>query len=161
MEGRVVWSESEILQGEKASSGVTEATARSKMAIPQSLSPAMKPKSSIKIAISVDFDAVSGWLGTGASPENNLSDYSSGYFSAYVGVPRLLKLFIKLGIADKITWFVPMHSAESFPEQFKAILDSGCELGLHGYCHEVRYSFLSAKEGGGRDELRNGTTTTF
>ena len=97
MEGQVVWSESEILQGEKASSEITEAIARSKMTIPQSLSPAMKPKPSIKIAISVDFDAVSGWLGTGASPENNLSDYSSGYLSAYVGVPRLLKLFIKLG----------------------------------------------------------------
>ena len=89
----------------------------------------MKPKPSIKIAISVDFDAVSGWLGTRASLENNLSDYSSGYFSAYVGVPRLLKLFIKLGITDKITWFVPMHFAESFSEQFKVVLDSECELG--------------------------------
>lgn len=148
MEGRVVWSESETLQGEKASSGITEATARSKTTIPQSLPPATKPKPSIKIAIPVDFDAVSGWLGTGASPENNLSEYSSAYFSAYVGVPRPLKLFIKLGIADKITWFVPMHFAESFSEQFKAILDSRCELGLHGYCHKVGYSFLYAKERG-------------
>lgn len=152
MEGRVIWSESEILQGEKASSGVTEATVRSKMTTPQPLSLAMKPRPSIKIAISVDFDAVSGWLGTGASPENNLSDYSSGYFSAYIGVPRLLKLFIKLGIADKITWFVPMHSAESFPEQFKAILDSGCELGLHGYCHEGAPQLTPTQE---REVLEN------
>lgn len=152
MEGRVIWSESEILQGEKASSGVTEATVRSRMTTPQPLSPAVKPKPSIKVAISVDFDAVSGWLGTGASPENNLSDYSSGYFSAYVGVPRLLKLFIKLGIADKITWFVPMHSAESFPEQFKAILDSGCELGLHGYCHEGAPQLTPTQE---REVLEN------
>lgn len=96
-----------------------------------------RPQQTIKVTISVDFDAVSGWLGTGQSPENNLADYSAGYFSALVGVPRLLRLFKKLGIADKITWFVPMHSAESFPEQFKAIMESGCEIGLHGYCHEV------------------------
>jgi hypothetical protein len=74
-----------------------------------------KPKPATKIAISVIFDAVSGWLGTGPPPENNLSDYSSGFFSAHVGVPKLLKLFKRLGIADKITWFVPMHSAE-FPK---------------------------------------------
>lgn len=129
MEVQAVWSESETLQGEKASSGTTEATARSKTTTPQSLSPATKSRPSIKIAIPVGFDAVSGWLGTGASPENNLSEYSSAYFSAYVGVLRLLKLFIKPGIADKITWFVPIHFAESFSEQFKATLNYGCELG--------------------------------
>jgi len=48
-----------------------------------------------------------------------------------------LKLFKKLGIQDKVTWFVPMHSAESFPDEFKSIVESGCEIGLHGYCHEV------------------------
>lgn len=93
-----------------------------------------RPK--IKVLVSVDFDAVSGWLGTGQNPNNNLADYSSGFFSAYVGVPRLLKLFKKLDIEDKVTWFVPMHSAESFPEEFKGIRDSGAEIGLHGYCHE-------------------------
>jgi peptidoglycan/xylan/chitin deacetylase (PgdA/CDA1 family) len=29
-----------------------------------------------------------------------------------------------------------MHSAESFPDEFQAIIDSGAEIGLHGYCHE-------------------------
>ncbi|KAF2848973.1 polysaccharide deacetylase family protein-like protein [Plenodomus tracheiphilus IPT5] len=96
--------------------------------------PQARPK--IKVLISVDFDAVSGWLGTGQHPDNNLADYSSGFFSAYVGVPRLLKLFTKLGIQNKVTWFVPMHSAESFPEEFQGIRDSGAEIGLHGYCHE-------------------------
>ncbi|KAF2809689.1 polysaccharide deacetylase family protein-like protein [Mytilinidion resinicola] len=136
MEGRIVWSESEIGQRTEdvqlARPIITEATS----SIPIPLVSAQKSRPSIKIAVSIDFDAVSGWLGTGTSLENNLSDYSSGFFSALVGVPRLLKLFKRLGIADKTTWFVPMHSAESFPEQFKAILDSGCELGLHGYCHE-------------------------
>jgi peptidoglycan/xylan/chitin deacetylase (PgdA/CDA1 family) len=79
---------------------------------------------------------VSGWLGTGASPENNLADYSSGFFSAEVGVPRLLKLFKKLGIESKMTWFIPGHSMESFPDHTRAIIESGAEIALHGYCHE-------------------------
>lgn len=92
--------------------------------------------SKLHILISVDFDAVSGWLGTGASTSNNLSDYSSGLFAARVGVPRLLKLFERLKISDKISWFIPGHSAESFPKETRAIIDSGAEIGLHGYCHE-------------------------
>jgi peptidoglycan/xylan/chitin deacetylase (PgdA/CDA1 family) len=94
----------------------------------------MPPK--LKILVSIDFDAVSGWLGTGASPETNLSDYSSGFFAARVGVPRLIKLFKHLNIADKVTWFIPGHSVESFPDETRQIVESGAEIGLHGYCHE-------------------------
>lgn len=90
----------------------------------------------LRILVSVDFDAVSGWLGTGYSPENTLSDYSSGFFAARVGVPRLLKLFKRLKIADKVTWFIPGQSAESFPAETRHIIRSGAEIGLHGYCHE-------------------------
>ncbi|KAF2184453.1 NAD(P)-binding protein [Zopfia rhizophila CBS 207.26] len=134
MEGRIVWSEDEIMKTTETTSRDT-AAAPVASSIPQSL-PLWKSKPTIKALISVDFDAVSGWLGTGSHPDNNLADYSSGFFSAYVGVPRLLKLFKKLGISEKVTWFVPMHSAESFPEEFKGIVESGCEIGLHGYCHE-------------------------
>ena len=166
MEGRIVWSEDEILKAEKtldekaapastpdashplpgttsnpplpeplSSSAVLPPTTHVEITSPPS--PSTKPNPKIKILISVDFDAVSGWLGTGTHPDNNLADYSSGFFAAQVGVPRLLKLFKKLGIQDKVTWFVPMHSAESFPDEFKSIVESGCEIGLHGYCHEV------------------------
>ncbi|KAF1960357.1 polysaccharide deacetylase [Byssothecium circinans] len=93
--------------------------------------PPTKSQSKIKILISVDFDAVSGWLGTGQH---------------HAGVPRLLKLFKKLGIQEKVTWFVPMHSAESFPEEFKGILNSGAEIGLHGYCHAGAYQLTPAQE---------------
>ncbi|KAF2673789.1 polysaccharide deacetylase [Microthyrium microscopicum] len=96
----------------------------------------MPLKTPIKILISVDFDAVSGWLGTGSSPENNMADYSTGVFAARVGVPRLLKLFDRLHIANNVTWFLPGHSIESFPDQTAAIVSSGAEIGLHGYCHE-------------------------
>lgn len=64
---------------------------------------ASKARNKIKIAWSIDFDAVSGWLGTGQHPNNSTADYSQGYFSAHVGVPRLLKVFRGLGIQDKVT----------------------------------------------------------
>lgn len=134
MEGRIVWREEEVLRGSNqppANSQVASAST----SIPSQVSKP-KAKQSIKIALSIDFDAVSGWLGTGANPENNMSDFSSGYFSANVGVSRLLKVFHKLGIAKNVTWAIPGHSMETFPKQTQAIVDSGCEIALHGYSHE-------------------------
>ena len=137
-EGRILWREEEILGG-----GKTQAAAA--MSIPQHLAPA-KSKGKIRVAWSIDFDAVSGWLGTGFHPKNITADYSQGYFSAHVGVPRLLKLFKRLGIADKVTWCVPGHSAETFPEEMKSIIDSGCEIALHGYAHEAASQMTAEQE---------------
>ena len=161
MEGRIVWSEDEVRKSQATAvepempsvnttgeaevfgtttEGVSLASRNtSATAIPTTSSltaPRINHEPKIKILLSVDFDAVSGWLGTGAHPNNNLADYSTGFFSGHVGVPRLLKLFAKYDIANKVTWFVPMHSAESFPKEFAAIKNSGAEIGLHGYCHE-------------------------
>ncbi|KAL1648693.1 hypothetical protein SLS61_006824 [Didymella pomorum] len=131
MEGRIVWSEEEVeisqqttstqtmISKHTASAPHTQSAALS--AITPSLKASTPDRPKIKVLLSVDFDAVSGWLGTGQHPDNNLADYSAGFFSAYVGVPRLLKLFKKHGVQDKLTWFVPMHSAESFPKEFTSI----------------------------------------
>lgn len=133
MEGRLLWREADVLdtKAPRSSSSVVPVSI-----VPAAMSPPTAAKPAVKICVSVDFDAVSGWLGTGQSPDNCLADYSAGFFSAYVGVRRLLSIFRKLAISNKITWFIPGHSMESFPEQTSAILQSGCELGLHGYCHE-------------------------
>jgi peptidoglycan/xylan/chitin deacetylase (PgdA/CDA1 family) len=173
MEGRIVWSEDEIEGTKKtetdtaipptgrgevfgtATEGVGVVHSSSQPALAEaSVSPVNEPasKPKIKILLSVDFDAVSGWLGTGQHPDNNLSDYSSGIFAGKVGVPRLLKLFKKLGIQDKVTWFVPMHSAESFPKEFQGIIESGAEIGLHGYCHEGAPQLTPTQE---RDVLKH------
>lgn len=55
------------------------------------------------MALSVDFDALSGYLGTGDDPYNTLSDYSAGKLSANVGVRRLLKVFRKYSVTDKVS----------------------------------------------------------
>ncbi|KAJ5883773.1 Peptidoglycan deacetylase [Penicillium subrubescens] len=129
MEGRVIWRADEVLGKEN-----TVVQAKSvNVNVPQ---PIVTKKRRIQILLSVDFDAVSGFLGTGASETNSLSDYSSGYFAAQVGVPRLLRLFKKHGISSSVTWFVPGHSMESFPNETKAIVESGAEVGCHGYAHE-------------------------
>jgi len=148
MEGRLVWREEEVLGAKGGRTVEVGGQASASTSIAPSLAVPMRQRKKpiIKVLISVDFDAVSGWLGTGRSPENNMADYSAGFFSARVGVPRLLKLFEKLGIADKITWFIPGHSIESFPEQTKSILDTGCELGLHGYTHEGAPQLTESQE---------------
>lgn len=144
MEGRIIWREEDIL-GDKAKTATSIQSASGSSSIPQALSKP-KPKQTIKIALSIDFDAVSGWLGTGCHPDNSTFDYSAGYFSANVGVNRLLKVFRKLGIADKVTWAIPGHSMETFPTQTKAIVDSGCEIALHGYSHESASQLTAEQE---------------
>lgn len=139
MEGRVIWKESEVIQGEAdttAKASTQTSTLSAPTSVPQSVPKPTRGK--IQVALSVDFDAVSGWLGTGAHPDNNMADYSQGIFSGKVGAPRLVRLFKKLGVAGKMTWFVPGHSMETFPEAFREVVESGCEIGLHGYSHEVR-----------------------
>ncbi|KAI4181967.1 MAG: hypothetical protein L6R41_006297 [Letrouitia leprolyta] len=98
-------------------------------------------KHRVRVALSVDFDAVSGHLGTGKHPDNNMSDYSAGIFAGKVGALRLLRLFRRLNLTDKMTWFIPGHSMETFPTEVKQIVESGAEIGLHGYSHEVHASF--------------------
>ncbi|KAL8922588.1 MAG: hypothetical protein Q9208_005092 [Pyrenodesmia sp. 3 TL-2023] len=100
----------------------------------------------VRVALSVDFDAVSGHLGTGKHPDNNMSDYSQGIFAGKVGALRLLRLFKRLGLADKMTWFIPGHSMETFPAEVKQIVESGCEIGLHGYSHEGAYQMTEEQE---------------
>ena len=156
MEGRIVWSEEENEKSHQTTfaatttlpshSNTSQAFKKPSSASLTSLTPITELRPKIKILLSVDFDAVSGWLGTGQHPDNNLADYSAGFFSAYVGVPRLLKLFKRHGIQDKVTWFVPMHSAESFPSEFATILQSGAEIGLHGYCHEGAPQLTATQE---------------
>lgn len=107
---------------------------------------AKHPPKKAKIALSVDFDAVSHWLGTGCHNDNNMADYSSGIFAGQVGVHRLLALLKKHGIADKVTWFIPGHTTETFPKAVKAVLESGAEIGLHGYAHEGIYQMTEEQE---------------
>ena len=87
----------------------------------------------ILCAFGVDVDAVAGWLGSYGG-EDSPNDISRGLFAGEVGAPRLLKLFTRYDL--QTTWFIPGHSAETFPDEMKAVVDAGHEIGLHGYSHE-------------------------
>lgn len=87
----------------------------------------------IQVCIGVDVDAVAGWLGSYGG-QDSPNDIQRGVFAGEVGSPRLLRLFEREGI--RTTWFIPGHSAESFPEHMQAVATAGHEIGAHGYCHE-------------------------
>ncbi|MEN3751941.1 polysaccharide deacetylase [Mangrovibacter sp. SLW1] len=97
----------------------------------------------ILCAFGVDVDAVAGWLGSYGG-EDSPDDISRGLFAGEVGVPRLLKMFKEKNL--KTTWFIPGHSIETFPEQMKAVVDAGHEVGVHGYSHENPIAMTPAQE---------------
>jgi peptidoglycan/xylan/chitin deacetylase (PgdA/CDA1 family) len=97
----------------------------------------------ILCAFGVDVDAVAGWLGSYGG-EDSPDDISRGLFAGEVGAPRLLDLFGRNDM--KTTWFVPGHSVETFPDQFRRIVDEGHEVGVHGYSHENPIAMSRAQE---------------
>lgn len=131
MEGRVVWPEEEVKSLTAAAIMEKVESVLPATVVQYSLPAPSKRK--IQILLSIDFDTVSGFLGTGAHENNNMAGYSSGFFAGQVGVPRLLRLFRKHGISANVTWFIPGHSMETFPAETKLILDSGAEIACHGY----------------------------
>ena len=163
-EGRLIWKEAQVLGSnasaesstvplvsEISTTPISSASApqtsvlTTRPSIPTSLAPPKTPRR-LRITLSIDFDAISGYLGTGHDERNTLSDLSAGLFSARVGVPRLLKLFTKHRISDAVTWFIPGHSMETFPAETKNIVDSGAEIALHGYSHEGAYALTPEQE---------------
>lgn len=59
---------------------------------------------------------------------------SRGEYGAVVGVPRILDLLDKYNL--KTTFFIPGHTADTYPEACKEIVARGHEVGHHGYVHE-------------------------
>jgi peptidoglycan/xylan/chitin deacetylase (PgdA/CDA1 family) len=87
----------------------------------------------VKVCIGVDIDAVAGWLGSYGG-QDSPADIQRGMFAGEVGLPRLVRLFGKYGIAA--TFFAPGHSIETFPHRIEQLVAAGHELGAHGYSHE-------------------------
>ena len=98
------------------------------------------------VCVSADFDAMSIWINWGARGARTLS---RGEFGATVGTPRLLDLLAKYQIPS--TWFIPGHTAESWPALTREIAQRGHEIGNHGYLHE---SFDQLSLAQARDVIR-------
>ncbi len=83
------------------------------------------------VCLTFDFDALSVWLGN--FPPVTPAMLSRGEYGARIGVPRILNLLSTYDISA--TFFVPGHTADSFPDSLKAILAGGHEVAHHGYTH--------------------------
>lgn len=93
--------------------------------------------------LSFDFDAVSLWVST--FKQTTATPVSRGEYSARVGIGRVLSLLAKKKVTA--TFFIPAHTAASFPEQARKILEQGHEVGVHGYCHETPIGMTREAEG--------------
>src|SRR5262249_20115819 len=103
------------------------------------------------VCLTVDFDAVSIWMSWGARGARILS---RGEFGALVGAPRLLEIFERSEIPT--TWFIPGHTADTYPDICARVSDEGHEVGNHGYLHEA-FDVLSADEA--REVIRKANAT--
>jgi peptidoglycan/xylan/chitin deacetylase (PgdA/CDA1 family) len=83
------------------------------------------------VCLTFDFDAFSVWLGddVAATP----AALSRGEFGARVGIPRILELLSRYQLPA--TFFIPGHTADSFPDVVQRILAAGHEVAHHGYGH--------------------------
>ena len=99
------------------------------------------PVSGGTVCLTFDFDAISSWIGAGMTSPAAIS---RGEFGAHA-VPRLLRLLATRDIRS--TWFVPGHTAETYPDVCRSIASAGHEIGLHGYMHEPPSFLDPGKEG--------------
>lgn len=83
------------------------------------------------VCLSFDFDAISLWAGSFGTTSPGM--VSRGEFGV-VGARRILELLERYELPS--TWFVPGHTAETYPDLVAAVHDLGHEIGHHGYCHE-------------------------
>ncbi|MEM7093843.1 MAG: polysaccharide deacetylase [Actinomycetota bacterium] len=83
------------------------------------------------VCLSFDFDGPSLWM---MRKMMTAAPVSRGEFGA-VAVPRILRL---LGQRDlPATFFIPGHTIETYPDVCRMVVDAGCEVGIHGYAHEM------------------------
>ncbi len=82
------------------------------------------------VCVTFDFDALSAWIARGIT---TATPRSRGEFAA-VAVPRLLAILRDRDLAT--TWFVPAHTAITYPDLCRRLVDSGHEVAVHGYAHE-------------------------
>lgn len=85
-----------------------------------------------KVCLTFDFDGVAIWLST--FRQTSPTPISRGEFGARVGMPRVLDVLKRNGV--KATFFVPAHTAKTYPQIVNQVIQDGHEVACHGYLHE-------------------------
>ena len=93
-------------------------------------------------AFGVDVDAAAGWLGSYGG-EDSPDDIPRGLFAG-----KWARHDCETVRGAAITYDVvySRHSIETFPEQMKAVVEAGHEVGIHGYSHENLIAMTPAQE---------------
>lgn len=98
----------------------------------RSLKPAAWPHGArCAIALSFDSDHDTFELRDGG---RSISALSQGQFGPRQGIPRIRELLSREAIPA--TFFVPAVSAIHYPDEQRALIAEGHEIGLHGWIHE-------------------------
>jgi peptidoglycan/xylan/chitin deacetylase (PgdA/CDA1 family) len=95
----------------------------------------------IAVNVGVDFDGHCCWLARGLTSPGFVA---RGEFDAHVGVPRVLAALRQHGIPAN--FFVPGHTMETYPDQFREVVDAGHEISAHGCYHESLPDLTPAEE---------------
>jgi peptidoglycan/xylan/chitin deacetylase (PgdA/CDA1 family) len=99
------------------------------------------------VCLTFDFDALSIWIST--FRQTTPTPLSRGEYGARVGIERILKMLDGCGVPA--TFFVPAHTARSFPAAIRSIIAAGHEIAAHGLVHESPVGLEHDEE---RDLLR-------
>jgi len=106
----------------------------------RSLRPAHWPQGKrCAVALSFDSDHDSNELRDGGKSIGRLS---WGQYGARVGVPRLRKLLDRYNV--RASFYVPAVIAKLYPDEQRALVAEGHEIGIHGWIHELN-SILPAE----------------
>jgi peptidoglycan-N-acetylglucosamine deacetylase len=84
------------------------------------------------IALSFDSDHETNELRDGG---NSIGRLSWGQYGSRVGVPRIMKLLDRHGVCA--SFYVPAVAALTYPDEQRALVAAGHEIGIHGWIHEL------------------------
>jgi peptidoglycan/xylan/chitin deacetylase (PgdA/CDA1 family) len=84
------------------------------------------------VALSFDSDHETNELRDGGKSIGRLS---WGQYGARVGVPRIARLLERHGVPA--SFYVPAVAALTYPDEQRALVAAGHEIGIHGWIHEL------------------------
>ena len=93
--------------------------------------PVWKNSARVAVALSFDSDHETGTLREGESSPGKLSQ---GQYGSRVGIPRIRNALTQYTVPA--SFFVPAVVAKLYPEEQRALVDEGHEIGIHGWIHE-------------------------
>jgi peptidoglycan-N-acetylglucosamine deacetylase len=105
------------------------------------------------VAITVDVDGEAGLPDGGRGHEQRLSSRSERLYGLRRGLPRVLAALAE--VDAPATFFVPGVTAERHPQELRAIVAAGHEIGHHGHAHRRLDELGEAEQ---RADLDSGIT---